>query len=201
MNKKEKILALPDASFIQWCIVICPILNEHYDFIKNNIELFKDLVRKNYQEKLKIETIPKKEIMKTKNFLDIQNTFGTKIACVKVDYLRKIGYETFEEWLKDDKNMYVGRYGRIFIGKGEEKRVFTYGGSIFGNPYKVSDDLNIDECLMKFYEHIKGNKELYGKLDMIKGKTIGCWCGINDKCHAKVLINLLKEKENEVNKI
>lgn len=196
MNKKEKILELSDESFIQWCIFVCPVLSEHQNFIKDNVDLFKNLVRKNYKEKIPVEPVSK-STTETINFLDIKNDFGTKIACVKVDYLRKIGYETFEDWLKDDKNMYVGRYGRIFIGKGDNKRVFNYSGSIFGNPYKVSDELNIDECLKKFYEYIKNKKELYDKLELIKGKTIGCWCGINDKCHAKVLINLLKEKESK----
>jgi hypothetical protein len=145
----------------------------------------------------KIKSPKKEKIDDPLNILDITNDFNTKIASVKVAYLRTIGYESFEEWLKDPNNFYTGRHGRIFIGSGDNKYQFNYSASIFGNPFKPGDDIN--DCLEQYYDYIKNTPELYNKLDIIKNKTIGCWCGINDKCHAKVLIKLLKEKD-EINK-
>lgn len=187
-----------------------------YSKLKKNelIELF--LKEKNYNFNKKI-LLKNKEILKEDciekksenndplNILDITNDFNTKIASVKVAYLRTIGYKSFEEWLKGVENFYVGRNGRIFIGSGENKKVFYYPASIFGNPFvlrsnvKAEDDIDI--CLQKYYDYVKNNKELYNNLDSIKNKTIGCWCGINDKCHAKVLIKLLKEKSEAEKKI
>src|SRR6266516_2041870 len=94
---------------------------------------------------------------------DILDKFNIKIISVKISYLRKIGYNSFEEWLKDPNNFYVGRKGRIFIGKGNEKYIFNYKGSIFGNPFKVKDN-NIDECLQNYYNYVKNDKVLYNKL-------------------------------------
>lgn len=40
---------------------------------------------------------------------------STLSTCIKVDNLRKNGYENLKTWMDNSDNMYVGRKGRIFI--------------------------------------------------------------------------------------
>lgn len=64
----------------------------------------------------------------------------------------------------------------------------------WGNPYKVGDlastgfPLDIDEVL-ELYEY-KVVKYLSGELNQLRGKNLACFCPLNQKCHADVLLRL-----------
>ena len=119
------------------------------------------------------------------------------MVCIKVANLRK-KYDKeidLKKWMKDEKNLYVGRHGRIFI----DGEIFHYNGSKWCNPYKVNKGKNIekrkytlDESLKLYREHVM--KNLYNDLGELSGKVLGCFCSEKDPCHAKVLIELFKEK-------
>jgi hypothetical protein len=114
----------------------------------------------------------------------------TTRECIKVDNLRKKYSRdyTLEKWLQDPNNIYIGRNMTFYV-KGANK-------SIWANPFQIKKCKSIDDCLDKYREFILGeikkNPEVYD-LNILKGKNLGCWCLEKDKCHADVLISLLKE--------
>ena len=55
--------------------------------------------------------------------------------CVKVNELRKVGYDNLRDWMSVDGNVLVTRNGRVPI-KGEG--VFAYPKSMWANPYPVA---------------------------------------------------------------
>lgn len=91
----------------------------------------------------------------------------------------------------------------IYIGRGEN--------SIWGNPYSHKEGTlakfktnTRKEAIIKYKEYItKGEgKHLLNRLEELRGKTLGCWCGnftIKDKdnlhCHGQILLELLYTKK------
>jgi hypothetical protein len=147
-------------------------------------------------EKLEINLkTDNKETIDIKKLLDVTNDFNISIVSMKVGYLRTIGYKSLAHWMNDPNNMYLGRSGRLWITLEGTKNIFYYPGSIFGNIFKLSDCVDVNDCLVKYKNYILNNKELYDSLDKLKGKNIGCFCDIEKPCHIKVLLMLLKEKE------
>jgi hypothetical protein len=103
------------------------------------------------------------------------------------------------------------QYGKIHIivkknGEFNLLEYFSYNESIFYNPYKLNNSYSYNfspngnmnnTCLQKFEKYIL-NTKLVDKLELIKGKTLGCFCNQNNPCHAKILIKILKETENKL---
>lgn len=101
---------------------------------------------------------------------------------------------TLERWMAIPNNIYVGRRGRIFIGSGEEKRIFHYQGSKYGNPYVVGtkpgqyalkDSLNL-------YKTYLAESGLVDEVEELRGMNLGCFCDQKGPCHAKVLLEYLE---------
>ena len=111
----------------------------------------------------------------------------TEKVCIKVKNLRKLGYANLREWMEDENNLYVGRHGRIFI----EGKIFHYTGSKWGNPFKSKDFESIDECLMKYEDHVY-ESGLIDDIYELEGKKLGCFCE-TESCHASVLCRILEE--------
>lgn len=119
--------------------------------------------------------------------------------CLKVASLRKESGDesiTLEDWMKDPKNVYVGRHGRIFIGSGEEKRIFHYEGSKFANPYKVGKkegEYTLEKSLKLCAKYLKDNDLVDAAKEELKGKNLGCFCDQKGPCHAKILAEIANE--------
>lgn len=110
-------------------------------------------------------------------------------TCVKVASLRK-KYDknmNLKKWLENPDNVYVGRRGRIFI----DKEIFHYGDSVFKNEFTVKK-YGLNECL-KLYEEslLLKIKNQQVNLDDLRGKNLGCFCDIGDKCHIDILLKFL----------
>jgi hypothetical protein len=43
-----------------------------------------------------------------------------------------------------------------------------------------------------YREHILKSEELLSRLGELEGKTLGCWCTLEERCHGDVLLELLK---------
>lgn len=121
--------------------------------------------------------------------------------CLKIEFLRK-DYKnkdiTLEKWMEDKNNVYVGRRGRIFIGKGDNKKIFHYKGSKFANPYKVGKkegEYTVEESLKLYKKYLK-DTGLIKDVKELKGKTLGCFCDQKNECHAKILASLAERTEN-----
>lgn len=119
----------------------------------------------------------------------------TTTQCIKVAALRKKSGDddmNLEKWMSNPNNVYVGRRGRIFIGSGNDKKIFNYPGSKFANPYKVGKEgYTLDESLELYEEYLK-NSGLINEIEELRGKNLGCFCDQNGKCHAKVLVKYLQ---------
>lgn len=115
----------------------------------------------------------------------------TTTQCIKVASLRKETGDpdmTLEKWLDDPRNVYVGRPGRIFIGSGDDKRIFHYPGSKYANIYV---DGTREEVVKKYRKYLK-DSGLTEDIRELLGKNLGCWCDQAGECHAKVLLEYLK---------
>lgn len=129
-----------------------------------------------------------------------ENPYYYNTQCIKIDHLRKAGYENLREWMSLSSNLYVGRAGRIFITEevkdedtGEirrEKTIFHYPKSKWANPYKIEEGCNLAESVRLYHIYLKEN-DLLKDLSELKGKTLGCFCDQKHVCHAKELIDLL----------
>jgi hypothetical protein len=105
--------------------------------------------------------------------------------------IRPKGYQNLMEWMKDDKNVYIGRKGIVFI----DKVRFPKNSSIFCNPYKVGKDGTRGECLKKYKTHLKTlmkDASFKAKMKNLKGKNLGCWCK-PEKCHGDVLLKYVEK--------
>ena len=81
----------------------------------------------------------------------------------------------------------------IYIG-----RRFTMGGwnlqeSIFANPYRLKECSSREECLEKYKNYLLSRNDLLQSLSILSGKTIGCFCELNEKCHGDILIDIGKQ--------
>jgi hypothetical protein len=104
----------------------------------------------------------------------------SNVINVRKAELKKIGYQDFTEWSKNDNHLYIGRNMTFYV-PGTVK-------SKWHNPFKG------EEACEKFEEYIR-NGPLYSELEELQGKVLGCWCHPKP-CHGHVLIKLLNEKIN-----
>lgn len=129
----------------------------------------------------------------------------TTVANVKVNYIRKCGYDNLEEWCSDPTNVYIGRAGIVFIKKDNgSKERYPKVASVWANPFKVGKDGTLDEILAKYRSHITQKIKTEGlNLQELSGKNLGCWCVETCKtsnitptvCHGQVLMDLLNADE------
>ena len=151
----------------------------------------------NKQDLINLMEIYKREIEKIsiEPILNSEDTSPNKTSriCLKVKELRKNNYDNLREWLNQPNNIYVGRYGRIFINK----EIFNYQGHPLANPYKVGPGKYSLEDSLKLYKkwiekNIKEDSVKYFQiLRNLKGKNLGCYCEKENKCHADIIIEMI----------
>lgn len=119
----------------------------------------------------------------------------TQLVSVKVKHLRP-AYDNFEDWLQDPQNVYIGRAGRIFIGSGDQKRIFHYPSSPWHNPYKVGPKgYSLGDALALYRDHLEAlltDPAVKEEFLQLSGKTLGCWC-CPQACHGDIIIQLLNK--------
>jgi hypothetical protein len=109
-----------------------------------------------------------------------------QVINVKKAELIKSGINSFEEWSKDQNNIYIGRNMDFYV-KGTNK-------SKWANPYTLKK-YKLEECLSLYEDYIR-NSNLYNELEELAGKILGCWCK-PEPCHGDILIKLLCEKSKK----
>lgn len=71
----------------------------------------------------------------------------------------------------------------------------------WGNPFRVGrlseyGDVPDAETAVLFYRAwIGDNPQLAASLPELRGKDLACWCGLNQPCHADVLLELANQKQ------
>lgn len=87
---------------------------------------------------------------------------------------RRIQRKRIKGWRMPENTIYVGRPSK------------------WGNPYGVGVSFEtLEECLNEYRDYLKYCIK-DGSLDLkeIKGKNLACWCGLDEKCHADILLRL-----------
>lgn len=149
---------------------------------------------KNLVEKLSgkpVIFIPVQKVEKIQKQKEKGNVPTTQ--CLKVASLRKVYKDEnidLEKWMAMPNNLYTGRRGRIFIGSGDEKRIFHYGDSKWGNPYKLTE-YSLEESLKLYEMYVR--EKLLKDIPQLEGKTLGCFCDQSQPCHTNILVKLFKE--------
>ena len=112
----------------------------------------------------------------------------TTVANVRKRNLRDNGYNDLRDWLRDPRNVYIGRDMTHYVPGAV--------GSKWGNPFKKMER---NECCRRYKEYIvndktiqSNGKTLLQSLDELKGKNLGCWCH-PEKCHGHMLVELINE--------
>lgn len=107
----------------------------------------------------------------------------------KVAHIRP-KYKNLKEWVSDEKNVYIGRAGIVFI----DKCRFPTQSSNFANPYKIGKDGSRTDAINKYKKYITEKLEsdlsLQKELLSLKGKNLGCWCA-PEACHGDVLLEMI----------
>lgn len=127
----------------------------------------------------------------------------TTLIDVHVKYLRELGYDNLLEWTADPNNVYIGRGGIVFVTTANGKERYPKKNSIWANPFKVKDENNLDDILIKYKAHLL-EKITAGEIKVqdfrnLEGKTLGCWCtctsDLEEKmvCHGQVIMSMMKE--------
>ena len=122
------------------------------------------------------------------------------IVNVRKAELNKIGYNDFKQWIANKDNIYIGRNMTYYVPGAV--------GSIWGNPFPVSDrGYSLEESLEKYKQYIESKPDLINKLKELDGKVLGCWCKTSDrnsdivsnkpkKCHGDILAELVEKYNN-----
>ena len=105
------------------------------------------------------------------------------VVNVSVKYLRKRGYNTIHEWVKDPNHVYIGRACH-YVGMNKSE---------WANPFSVAK-YGREKALLLYREHIE--EKLLGRLSELEGKELGCWCH-PERCHGDVLLEMLRERREE----
>ncbi len=107
----------------------------------------------------------------------------------KVKYIRP-EYNNLKEWMDDNKNVYIGRAGIVFV----DKKRYPTQSSKFANPYKIGKDGTREEVIAKYKEYITkkldNDESLVNELISFKEKKLGCWC-YPEMCHGNILLELI----------
>ena len=128
----------------------------------------------------------------------------TSVVNVKVEYIRPV-YKNLKEWVSDERNVYIGRKGVVFVEKEvvDEKVVekkprerFPKTDSIWANPFKVGKEYTREESIRRYEMYIREKLESENSwhlLENLRGKCLGCWCK-PEACHGDILLKLLEER-------
>jgi hypothetical protein len=107
------------------------------------------------------------------------------ISC-KVAFLRKQGFDNFQEW--------AAQPGHVYIGRNMTQYIPGAVGSKWGNPFTHGSGMTLEERIESYEAMVRASPELMASLGELEGATqLGCWCAPNP-CHGNVLVRLLGER-------
>lgn len=106
----------------------------------------------------------------------------TSVVNIKVENLRKLGYNNLKEWKSaSDKHIYIGRDMTNYIA-GADK-------SEYCNPFSVKK-YTLPECIKLYIEYLESNPQLLESIKTkLKGCVLGCFCK-PQMCHGDLLAKI-----------
>lgn len=85
----------------------------------------------------------------------------------------RIKRERTKGWKMPQNTVYVGR------------------PSCWGNPYVVTPGLTAVEAVKRYRDDVTKRAGTLARIrDNLRGKNLACWCGLDQPCHADVLLEL-----------
>jgi hypothetical protein len=91
--------------------------------------------------------------------------------------------------------------------KKERFDIYIGRPSVFGNPFRVGEDGDNDQCVEKFRQWIKGDayqdiepnrrKMILENIHLLKDRILGCWCKPYKSCHGDVLAEMADATEGK----
>lgn len=122
---------------------------------------------------------------------DRSNVKMARRVDVNKENLKAMGYDNLEHWLEDTHNVYVGR--NVVYVAGAKRHEFA-------NKFSVKK-YGRCECLRKYgawlIEATKDD-EVRSRFEALRGKTLGCWCGADEECHADMIIRMLDKTDGYI---
>lgn len=85
---------------------------------------------------------------------------------------------------------------RVVHCKKEPYDVYIGRPGPWGNPFTIPDHGDRATVIAKYRAFLMCNPMLLGRLEELRGKTLGCYCK-PDACHGDVLVELLEEVEQK----
>ena len=79
----------------------------------------------------------------------------------------------------------------VYIGRAVNRGGWHLPKSIWHNPFTIKACGGAEEACRRYEEYILNKPELLGRLEELRGKTLGCFCEPDAPCHGKVLLRLL----------
>jgi hypothetical protein len=120
---------------------------------------------------------------------------GLRWEEVKEDVLREVGPKTRRVHIPTERK--AGRpYEEpdiVYAGQTLKGRYYNFRRSKWAIPYYMRrKDVAREKCLALYREHILTVPPLLAQLGELRGKTIGCFCSLDEECHVDILIELLE---------
>lgn len=86
----------------------------------------------------------------------------------------------------------------VYIGREFRKHGHSLDGSVWGNPFIVGRDGDLENVLQKYEAYIRKRlleePSLFQQFLDLRGKTLGCWCKPGP-CHGDVLVKIMRDLE------
>lgn len=79
----------------------------------------------------------------------------------------------------------------VYIGRSCTRGGWNLECSKWANPFTVSE--HGEKAIALYEKHVRSFSKLYGSLEELEGKRLGCWCAPKP-CHGNVLLKLLEER-------
>ena len=108
----------------------------------------------------------------------------------------KEGCTSFKSWFNKPSNIYISRNSAKYTQQDVQDSKWV-------NPFictnrRLSGEKWVIEMLQKCYErYVRGNENLMNNLWELQGKSLGCWCEEDGRCHGSILVKLYEEKYGE----
>lgn len=122
------------------------------------------------------------------NTTSAQNKHAVTVVNGKVAELRKLGYQSLDDFLAASSD-------HLYVGRDMSRYVRGAIGSKWQNKFKANEHDNDLDKVLSLYEESIRNGPLFSHLDELRGKTLACWC-YPAPCHATVLKNLVESQSN-----
>ena len=88
----------------------------------------------------------------------------------------------------------------VYVGRPTQWGNYWQVGNIFTDAAGCKKAMSAQECVKRFLQDmakLKANfPEIYwSRIRPLKGKNLACWCGVDQPCHADVLLELANQPE------